>query len=258
MKTSVSFVSLLLLIPCIATAAGAPVVSYDVGLLTVRCNEVPISEVFEQIKARAGIELILEDEVKGKRLTANIEAQPVHLAIERLLEGSGVNFVVFFDHVDIQRVDKVFIGAGGGGPARSATPASTARTTRRRPARRTEPVEDPYEDDMMDMEEPDEYIDDDMSPEELDEMMDPEMEADGTQGGANPFLPPTPNYRRSTRTPGLESSPFNNQQQQAQPQTPDPGGNEQPPAYMPFLDPLGRPIPVPGQQQPQQKKDNKN
>jgi hypothetical protein len=106
---------------------------------------------------------------------------------------------------------------------------------------------------MSDMEEPDEYVDDDMLPEDMEEM-DPGMEA-GEAEGANPFLPPTPNYRRSSRTPGLESSPFNQQQQQAQPQTPNPGGDQPPPAYYPFLDPLGRPIPVPGQQQP--KKENK-
>lgn len=253
MKISVSFLSILLLIPSVASAAGTPVVSYDAGLLTVQCNEVSIAQIFEQITATTGVELILEDEVKGKRLTANIQAQPVHLAIERLLEGSGVNFVVFFDYQDIQRVDKVFIGGGGGGPARSAPTAASSRSNRRRPTRRAEPADDP-EEDFMDMEEPDEYVEDDMAPEDM-EGMDPGM-GTGETDGANPYLPPTPNYRRSTRTPGLESSPFNQQQQQqAQPQTPDPGGgNNPPPAYYPFLDPLGRPIPVPGQQQ---KKENK-
>jgi hypothetical protein len=250
MKISVSFLSILLLIPSVVSAAGTPVVSYDAGLLTVQCNETPLSEVFEQIKAATGVELILEDEIKGKRLSANIEAQPVHLAIERLLEGSGVNLVVFFDYQDFQRVDKVFIGGGGGGPARAAPPAASTRSNRRRPPRRSEPAEDP--EDMMDMEAADDY--DELNPEDI-EGMEPELGTEGAEG-ANPFLPPTPNYRRSTRTPGLESSPFNNSQQQAQPQTPNPGGNNPPPAYYPFLDPLGRPIPVPGQQQPQ-KKENK-
>ncbi len=257
MKTSVSFLSILLLIPSVVSAVNAPVVSFDGGLLTVQCNEVPISEVFGQIRAATGLELILEDEVSGKRLTANIQAQPVHLAIERLLEGSGVNFVVFFDYRDIQRVDKVFIGAGGGGPARSAAPAASARSNRRRPTRIAEPTDDPPE-DMTDMEEPDEYVEEDMAPEDMEEMA-PEMQPGETEG-ANPYLPPTPNYRRSTRTPGLESSPFGQQQPQAQPQaqpqTPNPGGDNPPPAFYPFLDPLGRPIPVPGQE-PQEKKENK-
>ena len=107
---------------------------------------------------------------------------------------------------------------------------------------------------MTDMEEPDEYVEEDMAPEDM-EGMDPGMQTGETEG-ANPYLPPTPNYRRSTRTPGLESSPFGQQQQQAQPQTPNPDGNNPPTAFYPFLDPLGRPIPVPGQEQ-QEKKENK-
>ena len=238
-------------------AQGQAEVYYAGGLLTIRCNEIPLAQIFEQIKTEAGIELILEDSIKNTRLTANIDAQPANLALERLLEGSGVNYAMSFDRQDWTRVTKIFIGSGGGGPSSPAPQASSSRTpTRRRPARRTQPA-DEYQDeaDMM-------MEDEELANEEFPDELGPDegFEAPGGQAPSD-FNRPAPNYPRSPFTPGLESNNpvgTTNPQGQpgAQPQQEGEPGNP-PPAYYPFLDPFGRPIPVPPGAQQQQRQPQK-
>jgi hypothetical protein len=233
-----------LLVPAIVSGAGLEV-TFENDLLTVRCVETPLARVFEQIKSATGMELILEDEVKTKRLTAEIVSQPAHSAIERLLEGAGVNYAMSFDVQNWQRVSMVFIGTGGA-PVASSKPAAQPRaTSRRRPVRRSSPAEDPDQDYVEDL--------DDFEDEELPgEMQNDMIEGQPDQPiGPGPGTPP-PSYPRSRFTPGLESSPFGQTTPQVPPAT-EPTPN-QPPAYYPFLDPFGRPIPVPQQQQEQQKK----
>lgn len=243
-KAFVCVVSTCLLVPAVVSGSDLQV-SFEDDLLTVRCVEAPLTQVFEQIKSATGMELILEDEVKTKRLTADIVDQPTHSAIERLLEGAGVNYAMSFDIQNWQRVSMIFIGVGGG-PVASSQPAAQPQTnTRRRPARRSTPADNPDEDFIED---PDDFGDEEL-PEDL--------QNDGIEGqpeqpfGAGQGAPP-PSYPRSRFTPGLESSPFGQTNPQVPPGT-SPTPN-QPPAYYPFLDPFGRPIPVPQQQQQQQKK----
>jgi hypothetical protein len=245
-------------------AYGQAEVSYSGGLLTVRCDELPLSQVFEQIKTHTGIELILEDSVKTTRLTANIEAKPVHMALERLLEGSGVNYAMTFDPQDWTRVTRIFVGSGGGGPS---TPAAAAQrtTTSRRPVRRSSARSAQSDDDTED---PDEIMDDgDFG---ADEFLDDE----GPDAGIDPpeefqdfeepseISPPPPSYPRSPFTPGLESNPFgSSNRQQMQPGTePQQEGDPDapPPAFYPFLDREGRPIPVPPGTVPQRQPKKKN
>lgn len=228
-------------------AAANLTVSYQNGQLTVRCADVPLEQVFAQIKATTGMELILEDAVKNTRLTASIEAQPLRLAIERLLAGSGVNYAMFFDLQDWQKVDKIFIGGGGGGPATPARQPAARTPTRGRPA----PADDQYEEDMM--EEEDDFEDmEDFGNEEP----PPEPAAD-TPG----YLPPAPSFPRSSFTPGLESNPYGatsgGQGGGASPEPETGEAENPPPAYYPFLDPLGRPIPVPPGANPQQQQKKK-
>jgi hypothetical protein len=79
-----------------------------------------------------------------------------------------------------------------------------------------------------------------------------------TQPAAPGFLPPPPAFPRSSATPGLESSPFG--AQTGTTQQPGTRPNLAPPAYYPFTDQFGRPIPVPtnpnaSQQQEDQKQE---
>jgi hypothetical protein len=243
----------------VAVAVSAPdaysqpmSVSYQDGLITIRCSEVTLAQVFEEIKSVTGLELILEDPVKSKRLTADIEAAPVNLALERLLAGVGVNYAMIFDREDWQRVDKIFIGEGGG-PVASRQPPP-ARTSTRRAARRPAPA-DPDPDDMGE-DEPYEDMD------EAGDIGGGVQEEPAAQPGTPSILPPPPAFPRSSSTPGLESSPFGAQTggtTQQQPGTNRPGWNNpaQPPAYYPFTDQFGRPIPVPTDPNASQQQGNK-
>ena len=205
--------------------------SYEGGLVSISCSNAPLASVFEKLEEVAGLELILEDAVKNKRLTANLENVPLAMAIQRLLEGNGVNYAVMMDPRDWGRVDKIFVGAGGGGPARAAPPP-------RRPlVHPADPVDDGY-DDFDDMD--DDF--DDMNDDLVDDPDNENGPADFAPPGSSPvpsYLPPPPTYPRSRFTPGLPGSvaPGANQEQ--------PNQTAPPPAMMPFMDALGRPIPVP-------------
>ncbi|MFQ5789248.1 MAG: hypothetical protein ACE5JI_02115 [Acidobacteriota bacterium] len=245
------------LAPSLVRASGAVTVSYENGLLTVKCTEAPLEQVFESIKASTGLELLLEKSIKKTRLTADIRAEPFNLAIERLLEGSGVNYAMFLDREDWRRVAKIFIGGGGGGPAASNSPVRASqqpsrRTPGRRPPRPPETAEEDFEGASFDSA---------IALEGAEDAPDPRRPGQGeTEPGLSPgFVPAPPSFPRSTATPGLESSPF-----QTRPNTQGgagattPGSNPAP--YYPFLDPFGRPIPAPGttpQQQKQQQKERK-
>ena len=216
-------------------AVGAVSASYQGGLLSISCRNATLASVFEKLEEVAGLELILEDAVKNKRLTADLEGVPLAMAVQRLLEGNGVNYAVMMDPRDWGRVDKVFVGAGGGGPARSAPPPRRPRV------RQPEPVDDGYDDFDDDMMDEDDDFDD------MDESLlgDPDNE-NGPAGFAPPgsspvpsYLPPQQSFPRSNFTPGLPGpeAPGANQE--------PPNQTAPPPATMPFMDALGRPIPVP-------------
>lgn len=264
MRRPIAFLSLaaLCLTPSLSSAQGNLTVSYSEGRLTLMCSDVPLEQVFDQIKATTGMELILEDDIKNTRLTANIVAQPLRFAMERLLAGSGVNYALFFNQQDWQKVDKIFIGAGGGGPATPSRQATTRPPSRRQTRRPTPVEEDPYpEEDMVEeefaVEEDADLTDADLTEEEPDLELAPEAVPD-----ASSYVPPAPSFPRSSFTPGLESNPFGaNAQGRSGTAAPAPNtgsGNNPPPAYYPFLDPLGRPIPVPPGANPQQQQQKKN
>ncbi len=245
--------------------AQAIEVSYQNKLLSVRCSEAPLVRVFEEIESATGMELILEDPIKTKRLTADIEGQPLNLAIERLLEGIGVNYAMAFDREDWQRVAKIFIGEGGGAIAPSPPPASRA-SSRRSPRRRPTPTDDSYDDYGDDMENEEGLEEDPGAVNDAGNVQNPPPAQPPSQSP----LPPPPAFPRSSFTPGLESSPFGSSGSTQLPgtgakTTPSPStgspGNP-PPAYYPFFDQFGRPIQVPqpgtGSQQNQQQKQQKN
>jgi hypothetical protein len=233
------------------------------GLISIQCKDAPLSTVFERIEAETGIELTLEDEVKSKKLTANLTDLPVSMAIARLLEGTRVNYIVMMDSSDWGRVDKIFLGAGGGGNARAAGPV-------RGPAVPEEPPEEAFEEappeelqgDGVDptaqgLEVPPEDMP--QSPDEFGGVEDPGAAPPGSSPLPD-FLPPAQSFPKSSFTPGLprpnqrtQGGTMSGQQPQAQnPQNPQ--NPNAPPATFPFTDPFGRPIPIPpgmGQQQPQ-------
>lgn len=220
-------------------------VAYRGNLLTIRCDNASLGQVFEEIGSKTGLELFLEDAVKSIRLTADIDSEPLNYAVERLLAGAGVNYAMMYNREDWQQVEKLFIGEGGSALA-SSQPAATGRATRR-----VQPLEDAYdpteeyedgypEEDYLE----EDYFEDESGFEETDEFGDETVEEDpGGQG----FVPEPPSFPRSRFTPGLETSPFGTNQQSGQDSgsTSRPRRPTRPPAYYPFTDQFGRPIPVP-------------
>jgi len=225
-------------------SAQSVAVSYQDGLVSISCRNAPLESVFEKLEEVVGLELILEDAVKNRRLTANLEEVPLAMAVQRLLEGHGVNYAVMMDPRDWGRIDKVFVGAGGGGPARSAPPP------RRPTVRQPEPVDDGYDDFDDDMMDEDDF--DDMDESLLGDPNNENGPADFAPPGSSPvpsYLPPQQSFPRSNFTPGLPApvAPGANQE--------PPNQTASPPATMPFMDALGRPIPVPpGMNQQEQRR----
>jgi len=99
-------------------------ITYAGGLLTVRCAAVPLAEVLRQVGSATGMELVLDKSVKTTLLTAEVEAQPESLALERLLEGSGVTYAMSLAP-DGQHVARMYVGSEAGG--KSAAGPSPAR-----------------------------------------------------------------------------------------------------------------------------------
>jgi hypothetical protein len=224
-------------------------ISYHGSLLTIRCENASLGQVFEQIRSETGMELFLEDAVKNRRITADIDSQPLNLAVERLLAGVGVNYAMMYDPEDWQQVAKLFVGEGGG-PLASSQPAATGRAVRR-----AEPIEDNYdpteelEDGYAEEEVPEEEVPADESGffDEADTPEEDVTESVEDEPAGQDYLPPPPSFPRSRFTPGLESSPFGANEQPADGTT-SPSRTRpptRPPAYYPFTDQFGRPIPVP-------------
>jgi hypothetical protein len=237
-------------------------VSHRDGLLTVQCKDAPISMIFELIEKEAGVELVLENEVKSKKLTANLTDVPVAMAVQRLLEGVGVNYIVMMDPENWGRVGKIFIGGGGGGPARSAQ-APRGRVAPE-PPEPAEPAEEVYEEAADGVEPMDagNVPGDALENPEMDPGQNPEdfgAPEDGLQNppGSSPipdFFGQQQKFPRSNFTPGPGNrTPFGTQQQQQTgPQQPGQNPSMAPPAVFPFTDPFGRPIPIPPGMNPEQ------
>jgi len=231
-------------------------VTHHDGLLSIQCKDAPLSSIFGLIEKEAGVELVLEDEVKSKRLTANLTDVPVAMAVQRLLEGAGVNYVVMMDPANWARVGKIFVGAGGGGPARSAQAS-------RGPVALEPPEPDEVYEETVDGVDP---MNSGNFPQDATEGPDVETPPDaGEFGGQNPgaqnppgsspipdFFGQQQSFPRSNFTPGPGNTRSFGQQQQTQPQTQPQNPSAAPPATFPFTDPFGRPIPIPPEMNPQQ------
>ena len=75
-------------------------------------------------------------------MTADIPAQPVSLALPRLLEGTGVNYLLVADHADPRRVAKMYVGSTASGSVAAAA-SSPADRRAARTARPAPPMEEP-------------------------------------------------------------------------------------------------------------------
>jgi hypothetical protein len=96
-----------------ARAADGVDISYANGLLTIRCAQAGLGEVLEKVGSATGMEVFLDDAVKGALLTVDVRAQPVSLALERVLEGQGVTYAMSLSP-DGQRASRMYVGTAAG------------------------------------------------------------------------------------------------------------------------------------------------
>jgi hypothetical protein len=195
----------LLAAPAAGLSSDEPSVVYQDGLLSIQCADAPLSGILDRIKDVTGMELLLEGSAGNTRLTAQITAQPASLALLRLLEGTGINYLLVADRADPRRVAKMYVGeptspATPGRPA--ASPSAPGRVQRvPRPAPRDD-------DDGMTAE-----------PGEVPQPAIPDEDDD-----EQPVPPPGPAEPAPTVA------------------TPAPGAPGA--GFHPVLDPFGRPIPI--------------
>jgi hypothetical protein len=275
MNKAAGYFGVMLLVSTAPSWAQPVSVVHDQGLLTVQCTNAPLSSVFESIRGQAGVELILEDEVKSTHLTANLTRIPVAMAIQRLLEGTGVSYIVMMDPSDWGRVGKVFVGgSGGAGAGRTARAPRPPSVPEPEPADTEEALgadgEEAFEEATEALDAMDAGIDSsNMAGFDPNMMGNSELETPpenpgefGAPGefvnppGSSPvpeYLPPAQSFPRSSFTPGLPNSSSNRRTQGSMTQPQEQNPATQPPATYPFTDPFGRPIPVPpGMTTPQQ------
>ena len=119
-------------------------VTFDAGLVSISCQNAPLSAVFDVLEEVTGMELILEDAVKSTKLNADLTDVPLAMAVQRLLEGNGVNYAVMMDPRDSggsrrqglrRRRGRRSRTAAGTGP-KTGAPATTAAGRGRRLRRR--------------------------------------------------------------------------------------------------------------------------
>jgi hypothetical protein len=129
-----------------AARADEPAVKYEGGALSVRCADAPLAEVLERIKTAAGVALIVESAGGTTKLTADVPPLPFALAIARLLEGTGVGYVLVEDPADPWRVKTVYVtdakpaGAAASGPRTAGAVPTPAVVP---PPVMTQPIPDP-------------------------------------------------------------------------------------------------------------------
>src|SRR5213078_1283163 len=116
-----------------ARAADRVRISYANGLLTDRCAHARLATVLERIGSATGTEVVLDGSVKGTLLTADVEAQPVSVALARVLEGLSVTYAMS-PCPDGRRVSRMYIGTGGGHRPAAWLPAPPSLATSAIPA----------------------------------------------------------------------------------------------------------------------------
>jgi hypothetical protein len=86
------------------------------GKMSADLNSESLSNVLETLQQQTGMKVAIETEVGTQSISANFQNLPVAVGIKKLLEGTGINYVVIGDG---QGVMSLFIGSSekpGGAP----------------------------------------------------------------------------------------------------------------------------------------------
>lgn len=104
-------------------------VSYAGGELTINAWNVPLGDVIEAIRVRAGIAVELPSEAMDDRVFDRVGPAPLRDALTKLLYGSGSNYVIQTSSQDPQIVTKLILSgqprvASSGPPQHANQPAA--------------------------------------------------------------------------------------------------------------------------------------
>ena len=93
-------------------AAGPVEVRRDGHKLWIQCESTVLEDVLQKVAEVVPMELWLEDDIKSTLLSADIEGEDMRDAFEELMENAPVNYVLYFDAQEPQRVTKLYVGGG--------------------------------------------------------------------------------------------------------------------------------------------------
>jgi len=64
------------------------------GLISAELQSEPLTQVLDRLKAQTDVNLLIDEGITGKMISASFQDLPVALAFKKMLEGTGINYVV--------------------------------------------------------------------------------------------------------------------------------------------------------------------
>jgi hypothetical protein len=107
----------------ITSAVYADVQIHD-GLISAEIQSEPLTQVLDRFRAQSDIKLLIDEGIAGKTISASFQNLPVASAFKKMLEGTGINYVVLAGTNG--KPDSIFIGA-------SSQPGTAPRSLDNRP-----------------------------------------------------------------------------------------------------------------------------
>jgi hypothetical protein len=140
--------------PCLALALSllaAPTqpeirVSLQDGRVVVRTARAPLAEVLKRFAEATGMEVVYEAARPRQLVTVTIEAASAAQALQQLLEGQGLNYILRLDSTG--KLVRTLVVAGS--PSSAPAPASAARSPRASPTPFRPPAEEEQEEPAED------------------------------------------------------------------------------------------------------------
>jgi len=94
------------------------------GLISVDLQSQPLTQVLDRLKSQTDLHLFIDEGLAGKTISASFQNLPVAVALKKMLEGTGINYVVLAGPKG--EPESVFVGG-------SSRPGSAPRPLDNRP-----------------------------------------------------------------------------------------------------------------------------
>jgi hypothetical protein len=110
---SISAASILTLSAAVGGASER--VRIEKGRFWIECQNASLSEMLREMAAVVPMEIWLDEGVEDERLSLSLSGATMKTAVEKLFEDTKLNYVLYLDPDDAERVAKIYVGSGGGG-----------------------------------------------------------------------------------------------------------------------------------------------